>query len=176
MPALDGAVERTKAVQQRFQLGGHAIVIQRRGKHQHIRMQNLAANALHTVLLHARALVPAVDAAGAGVNIRVGSVHQLYGVADRLRPLPEAFCQQVGRAVPVWAALQNHNVHKPSPLFIHINLNRARQVGNLLCVRDRLAQRKQAAVGVKAAVEHHHITPGLIIGQRAGAALGQGRV
>ena len=103
--ALDGAVEGAEAVHHGLQLGGHAVVVQGRGEHQHIRIQNFSADALHIVLLDAGALVAAVDAAGAGVDISVGHVDELHGVAGLLRPLAEAVRQNVGGAVSVGAAL-----------------------------------------------------------------------
>ena len=96
MPALDRAVERAEAVDHGFELRGHAVVIQRRDKHQHIRVQNLLSDLPHVVLLHAGAFIPAVDAAGAGMDVSVGCVDDLYAVSGLLRAPLEMLRQHVG--------------------------------------------------------------------------------
>ena len=101
---LDGAVEGTKPVDHFFQLGRHAIVIKRRGKHQHIRIQNLFAYGLHIVLLHTGTFIAAVDAADAGMDIRMGCVDHFHGMTRFFRALAEAVCQDVGGAFFIGAS------------------------------------------------------------------------
>ncbi len=50
--SLDRAVEGAEPVHHSLQLGGHPVVVERRGKHQHICVQNLPPDVLHIVLLH----------------------------------------------------------------------------------------------------------------------------
>ena len=114
MFVLDAAVESAEAVNESFQLGGHAVVVQRGDKYHHIRIQNHAAEFLHIVLLNAGALVAAVDAPGAGADIAVGGVNHLYGVAGLLRAADQLICQHIGGAVFVGTALQHDDFHKIS--------------------------------------------------------------
>ena len=99
---LDGAVEGTKPVDHFFQLGRHAIIVKGRGKYQHIRIQNLFAYDLHIVLLHAGAFIAAVDAADAGMDIRMGYVDHFHGMTRFLCALAEAVCQDVSGAFFIW--------------------------------------------------------------------------
>ena len=104
MLGLQAAVEGAEPVHHGLQLGGHAVVVQRGDKDHHVGGQQLPADALHAVLLDAGPLVAAVDAAGAGVDVGVGHVHEGHLVAGLLGPLGEPLRQQVGGAVAVGAA------------------------------------------------------------------------
>ena len=83
---LDRAVEGTEPVDHYFQLGRHAIVIKRRGKHHHICIQDLFAYDLHIVLLHTGAFIAAVDAPDTGMDFSVGCIDQFCGMARSFGP------------------------------------------------------------------------------------------
>ena len=142
MLPLDGAVKGTEAVDHFFQLGRHAIVVKRRGKHQHIRFQDLFSYGLHIILLYAGTFITAVDAPDTGVDICVGHIDQLHGMACPLGPLAKAVRQDMGGALFIGAALQNKDLHSIAsllhflfPVADHIKLHLP---GKLPCHKRRL--------------------------------------
>ena len=111
MFALDASVQGAEAVNHRFELRGHAVVIQRGGKHQHVGPKDCRANAFHVVLLHAWAVIAACDATAAGLEAGMRHVDQLNFMPAFLRATPKCIRQQVRGAPLVGAAHQHCNVH-----------------------------------------------------------------
>lgn len=109
--ARQARVEGAEAVDQRFELRAHAVIIQRRREDYHVGAQDFAADVVGSVLLHARSFVSAADAACAGTNVRVRDVDDLDRVSRVFRSAAETVREHIGGAPAVGAALQYDNVH-----------------------------------------------------------------
>lgn len=104
--SLYRTVEGAEPIHQRFELGRHSVIVQRSCKHHHICIQDFCPDSLHIVFLGTGAFIAAVDASGTGMNIGMGHVDHLNGVAGFLCALPKTFRQQMGGPVPIGTAQQ----------------------------------------------------------------------
>lgn len=84
--AVNGTVKGAESVHQRFELGGHAVVVERGHKYHHVRPQNLPTDGLYIVLLNTGTLISAVDAAGTGVDAAVGYIDEFHRMSALFSP------------------------------------------------------------------------------------------
>ena len=63
------------------------MVVERGHKYHHVPPRNLPTDGLYIVLLDTGALISAVDAAGAGVDIPMGHIDHLHRMSGFFRPL-----------------------------------------------------------------------------------------
>ena len=105
MLSLQTSIKRAEAVNERFELRAHAVIVKRGDENEHIRAENLPTNFFNIVFLNAWAVVSAMNTADAGVNIRAGGINHrdlvtcLFHAADKLAR------KHIRRAVFVGTAL-----------------------------------------------------------------------
>ena len=121
MPAVQAAVVGAETIYHRFQLGAHTVVVERSCKDNHIGSQKPLADHLNVILLDTRALVSALHAADAGMNIRMTDVNNLYRMACLFSASCKVFNQNTRRTFSVRASHQYSDLHQNLLIIIYRN-------------------------------------------------------
>ena len=109
---MDGSGTGIEAVDDRFDLGGKTVIIQRRHQGNHIAVHQLLDQFCRNGILNDTGAVhPAGIAAPAGVDVFKGSIEAEYFMSRRLCPFNELIRQQGRSAGLMRTAAKNYDFH-----------------------------------------------------------------
>lgn len=96
MLCMETRAEGAEAIYSHLELHSYPVVVERRCKDEHIRIEDSLTQRLHTVLLYAGALVATGDTSGTGTDIGIRDIDDLHTVSHRLSTFSEGMGQQCG--------------------------------------------------------------------------------
>ena len=106
---------------------GHAVVVQGRGEHDHVRAQKRLANHFIIILLHARSLISATHTTDTRMHIHSANVDHLDGVSALFRAALEAV-RKDSRGTFLLGLANNTVIFFEVPLLIMRTADRHREL------------------------------------------------